>query len=463
MKRLFLLLFFVSFLLLSKGANAVTYVSGCQDLSINNELYIMTSDINQTANLSITPVAVTYNYCLRVNAGNITLDCNGHYIDTNYIASGHPAYAIFMRRISGEALSPKYTNVTIKNCRIYNSDYGIGISTYSSPYPVNDVNILDSHFECNKIGAGLSGIKNIYVDNVSSFQGLRQFSIASIDNGLIVNSIASNVTRDYYCPNIVISRTDGFYLVHTGNIDSYKYDLTLINVNSSYNARHGIYFWYDTNTTIINSTITHNTYDGLNYYQYSIGNTDLTFYNNNISDNDRYGTFLYNTNISAQQNWVCNNANYDFYHTNNTNITPYDINNYCDNIGSLPSGYNWTDYNTTGCTFNCSAPYPPPPPPPPPAPPTVFSICDIPANFFGLTHEGGCLFLAMLIIAIVMANVGYALKKYIPEAVDMGVLITALILIIIFTLINWINIFISIVAIILIILVGYYYISRVGI
>lgn len=99
MRKLLLIGSIFFFLLMIPSVNAVTYLDDCGVLNIYGETYYLTTNLIASGD------------CIKIDADNITLDCQGYTIDGSVASVG--ANGIEIQRIS-----PQSTGIMIRNCII---------------------------------------------------------------------------------------------------------------------------------------------------------------------------------------------------------------------------------------------------------------------------------------------------------------------------------------------------------
>jgi len=200
------------FLLLSASSFALTYITSCTSIIEPGE-YVLANDIIDYSNTYI---------CINIQADNVTLDCQGHTIDSFWWYYTHATTGIIINA----------NNTTIKNCFL--TDWTYALHTYG--YYNNLINSTISNYE-SLIESSNGTIINV---NVYGLQGAPPW--AGRGYGIYVyggfNTII-NVSLD--------SCTQGLW------IGGYN---TLINITAKNNER-GLLIEGD-NNTIINSTFISN-------------------------------------------------------------------------------------------------------------------------------------------------------------------------------------------------------------
>lgn len=197
---------------------------------------------------------------LNIVANNVVLDCQGHTLTGNT-----SRYGI---NITGTTASLR-TNVTIKNCNVYNFSTGIYVVYGSKTYVTNNT-AKYSASNADGIYAGYSNNSNISFNTI----------INNYNRGLwLYNSHNSIVTQN------IISYNDQVGLRLTGQ------NITVRNNTIQANTNYGVY-----SVDMLRSRITENnildqntgTADGIYFYQGSDSN-NIT---NNSFSNNYYGAYL---------------------------------------------------------------------------------------------------------------------------------------------------------------------------
>ncbi|MEK6913118.1 MAG: right-handed parallel beta-helix repeat-containing protein [Nanoarchaeota archaeon] len=257
---LFVLLFLILFIPEGKS-NPDTGVTNCTNLTIAGERYNLTNDIynNQIADA-----------CINIFSPNVTFNCNGHYI-----------YSI--QNYSGVYVNA--TNATIKNCNI----------------------TMGSGGNANAYGIYLNGAKNGTIFNNSifgdSYAGI--YLQSSSNNNLTNNNATSNSSYGIYLysssnntltsNNGISNATHGIYTVYSSNT------ILTSNIGIS-NLGNGIFIRFSSNNTLTSNTGISNLTYGISIQYYS--NNTL---NNSISNNNKYGLYISNSNGTIVTNLTAKN------------------------------------------------------------------------------------------------------------------------------------------------------------
>ena len=266
----------------------VTAISSCQNLTIENATYVLTSNVSSTGT------------CFNVKANNVTLDCAGFTI--NYSYSG---------TVAGYGVNvTNYNFITIKNCVIKE-----GISTTSSKYPIYFRGANNGTIDNNTITASGTYGHGIYLYLNSNYNALSSNTITtsgsdgfgiyldqSLKNNLTNNQVNTSNSKSYF-----IYGTSSSHYNHTIGNDNYAEGKP---VNYTYNADNLVFngvdfttygqviFAYSRNITITNSNFSD---DSLNLFY---TNTS-TISNNNINTSNGMGIYLYS---SSNSNIVSGNT-----------------------------------------------------------------------------------------------------------------------------------------------------------
>jgi parallel beta-helix repeat protein len=301
-KFLLFAIFLVSLSFLISNAKAVTYISGCSNLTQEGETYYLTQDIIDS---SISP-------CISISANNITLDCQNHVIDG---VGDEETYGIYVYNVQ---------NVTIKNCLL--TDWDFGLYLYNS----NSSTLLNINSNSNSI--------SIYLDSSSYNQ--------------IINSTNSvgNIYLDSSSYNQIINSTfNSTYAGITLHSSSYN---QIINSTFNFNA-DGIFLSYSSNNQIINSTFNSNSIAGI-YLNYGLNNTIY----NNIIQNNTNGIRFYSSGPNKIYNNLFNNTN-NFYfgigtiYSNYWNTTKQ-LGQRIYSLGNYIGGNYWTNSTGNGYSDICA-------------------------------------------------------------------------------------------------------------
>ena len=252
----------------------------------------ITATCGQTITSSVTidnDLTCTTSQILIIGADNIVIDC------TNHKLTGNTANV-------GIDLSSR-TNVTIKNCIINNTNYGIYLWSSSNNNLTNNTAYNNSN--------------GIRLESNSNYNNLT--------NNTAYNNSNAGIRIEYSNTTTIINNSfynnkyDGIFLVYANN--------NTLNNNTAYNNSEGIYLFESSNNTLTNNTAYNSTY-GILIQQSSNNNTltNNTAYNNsdsgiriesssnnntltnNTAYKNSYGIYLYN---NANNNTLTNNTAYN--------------------------------------------------------------------------------------------------------------------------------------------------------
>ena len=239
--------------------NAASSISSCTTIT-NSGPYALTTDISAGG------------VCLTINANNVAVDCQGHWINT----TGE----------NGGIYASNKANLTIKNCKMKSGRINIFFNN------ITHSKILNNRMYGNGEGIYMAYSSNYNLINNNTLTGSSPEYRAAIT---LVGSSNNNITN-----NTIYSNERGIYF--------YQYDSShnrIINNNISSNTYEGIYLGYDANwIDISNNTLISN---GEGIFIGSTSRIDIT--NNNISLSTSYG-------IEADCAF-CNIYNNLFNNTNN--------------------------------------------------------------------------------------------------------------------------------------------------
>ena len=192
--------------------------------------------------------------------------------------------------------------LTIYNCTIYNSSYGIQISRSSNISVVN-----------NTI-TGASGSHGIFLDSSAAYLDRNKLTGCSIElrHGDSIAGVQAYIDAMNITSNNTVNGAAVFFLknknnasVATGAGEVILLNVTNANVNGL-NMRGGAVLFWCSNITVENSVIT-GAYDGI----YSFSSSYCTFANNRIVDAYRAGVRLYlSSHNSVSETTITHNAIY---------------------------------------------------------------------------------------------------------------------------------------------------------
>ena len=237
-----LLVVLLSVLLLPsvKSNPGTTTITGCSNLSVAGEIYILKANISNS----------TTSNCINITAENVTLDCRNNIIDGDDSAD----HGIVIKREASNT-----TNTIIRNCKLIDWDNGGIYLHYSNSSTLTNVTVDSDNYD----GIYLSYSNNNTFTNVSANSNSpRGIYLASSDSNTFTNVIANSNTQW------------GIYVLGSDNN-------IFTNVTANSNAYYGIYLdWADSNT-IKESEFWNNTQAGF----YSAGTTNSNLIYNNLFNN----------------------------------------------------------------------------------------------------------------------------------------------------------------------------------
>jgi len=283
----------------------------CGVLDIEDATYELTQNIVENNE--------TCESCITILAKNITFDCKGYTITSDYFCPG---------------IYSNQHNTTIKNCNVSmgissggeEPEYGYGIALEGADNSYIFNNILNEQY----IGLDLISTDNITVENnTANLNGLFGISFSSSSNNILMNNTATNnfggiqissSSNNTLINNIVNNEVDGIYL----SSSSYN-NLTNNTANSNTNA--GITLAANSNNNqIINNTVNSNADEGINFQTSSYN----TVQNNILNSNDDAIVFSFNSdhNFAINNNiWnssvsiVVHESDYNLFNNNKINKT----------------------------------------------------------------------------------------------------------------------------------------------
>ena len=178
----------------SIGANS-TYFDECMDISLPGE-YVLNASINDSS----------VDYCITISPDNVTLHCNGNYIDGDTMAN----YGIYVYRDDFEPSNINITNCSVSEwdkAGIYFRRGGNNIVDFTNLYDnlyglhffESDNNIVSEVHADGNIQHGLyleSSDNNLIYEYSNEFNGLAGLGLLLSDNNTIWNPLFLN--NDYY-------------------------------------------------------------------------------------------------------------------------------------------------------------------------------------------------------------------------------------------------------------------------
>jgi parallel beta-helix repeat protein len=306
-------------LFFSGTAFAATNVSACQNIT-SSGMYDLNTSLSGTPN----PIdAFTGSACIRINASDVVLDCQGFSITNN----GTTSNSSFLT--NGIHVDGNYNNVTIQNCpNVSGYTYGVGLDSADNSV-IRNVTAFEN--EDAGIFIARSGNNNL-VQNCTShshsgtYFAWSGFYMHSGSNNRFIDNIAYNNTRGFeirsgsdstnMSDNTAYDNTYGFYIEESDN-NRFKNN----NVSTS---NTGIYL---TGSNAVNNVIYNNTLGGGSLYGIRLSSTGG---DNNITENlvtgyTQYGIYLSSSdNNTLSGNNVSSNSQTGFYLTSSDNNTVAD-------------------------------------------------------------------------------------------------------------------------------------------
>jgi hypothetical protein len=340
-KTVFFIVLFLFFISLASNVLAQTQITTCTQITESGE-YVLANDLDARSN--------TYAFCIDIRTDNVVIDCN------NYKIIG-PAQAEYS---SGINVDLNRTNITIKNCKIYNfNESGIFLRGNNS-----NINIDNVYLENNRrgifiayyydVGSNYSVTNSVFVNNIEplpidksknvlirnvSIEGFYNTTAIEVmsggENVLIENCYVKNyykgiVSRAIYSiirnnlvvidapPNSFISDASAYRLEGANN--SIFYNNTAIG-DDNLNMFAGLWLCCPINDNV---TIENNNFTKV---RYGVGGESINIYvRNNYIDHFLVGMNFYNS---------TGQPSYNIYIENNTIIHRYGYDGY--NLGFGPS------------------------------------------------------------------------------------------------------------------------------
>ena len=252
-------------------AHNLATISTCQTLNIDNEYYALDADIDDDDGT-----------CFTVSASNITLDCQGHYIDGDADTSG---YGVIIN-------SAAYDTLTIKNCTIKEFARNLYVGASSDDIRIENSNLIAGYYD----GMLTYSVQNMQLID-SNFSGTNAYGAYIWHSSTIANT------------NITIRNC-----TFTGGNTASDYGLQLAYVdglnitNSTFNGGYGTTYGYGANIAYLNNSIIQSS-------SFIGGSTDR----------DRGLYLQYGDNLTIKNNWFEDSRNDypsgEFYGVDNSNIS----------------------------------------------------------------------------------------------------------------------------------------------
>ncbi len=238
-------------------------IDSCQELNQANTIYTLTQNVSTTGT------------CFNITAYNVTLDCQGHWINYSY-DGGNYEYGVYSDQ--------NYT--IIKNCNIVEGltlgDYDFAIYFDGANNGIVENNTI---ITLGNIGHGVylnsnSNNNNINNNNIITF-GCTGYGI-DFDSNSNNNNINNNTitTSGYWGYGIRLSSSSN------SNINNNT-------ITTSGSSAEGIYLFSSSNSNINNNTITTSGYWGYGIHLYSSSNNTLNTNTITTSGYGGHGILLY--------------------------------------------------------------------------------------------------------------------------------------------------------------------------
>jgi parallel beta-helix repeat protein len=312
-------------------------VTGCATLATANTINVLQSNVSATGT------------CFIINAVNVTLDCNGNWI--NYSSDGTDStYGVYSDEF----------NTTVKNCNIYDSNWtsaftarrGIFFYLGNGTIENNFVNVSSS----SAIYLYYSNFTKILSNNANSLTTSSTTIDSSFYNNITNNTISSNASRGLYVTNSnsnVITNNNVTSISGFGLQLSSSHNNSLVgNIGTSF-ANHGLLLLTSSSNNLSNNLGISN-FRGL--YLSTSSNYNRLVNNTGYSTNSSYGIELQAStyNILAGNNGT-SNMSYGVYLYQGA-----DFNNLTNNTGTsnssigilIQDSINNTLINNTGTSIS---------------------------------------------------------------------------------------------------------------
>ncbi|MFH1316243.1 MAG: S8 family serine peptidase [Candidatus Woesearchaeota archaeon] len=280
-----------------------------------------------------------YLYCLNISDENITLDCDGHWIN----GTGR-----------GGIIAQSSSNVTIRNCNLYFFDTSIQAFA-SSNLKVLDSVILHTGKAIWADGAQSLFVSGNFFDNYARSIGVWGYNFGISHYDAFNTTIIGNEFV-YYDDAIVIENSDQINIINNSiennsqnSIWLRTSDSNILSGNVIENNYNGLKMFGVNNSVVKENYIINNNHSGL---QIDSGNFSYVIKNNTI-----YGTRFVNDFIEDSDYW----GNHDYNDISNNywgtlNCSEIESNIYPDNLSFQPFlNASWPDGNLMNCSViqNC--------------------------------------------------------------------------------------------------------------
>ncbi|MBR9704633.1 hypothetical protein GOV12_04420, partial [Candidatus Pacearchaeota archaeon] len=249
------------------------YLEDCSIISEANSIYYLKNNIINNDLID---------NCINITAENVTLNCNGYYIQSDDNVSG--------------VYSNQY-NTTIMNCNISmgieDGGYGIELEGSNNSLIIN--NTLNNQYNGIILFSSFNNILTNITSNNNNYSGVYLYSGSN-----------NNLTD-------IISNNNGYY----GTILYASSDNILTDITSNNNLNSGIYLYYSSNNTLINITSSNNLIDGI-----FITDTSNNLLTNITANNNSVHGIIIGSSSNNSLTDITSNDNQDGIHfSSNSNNT----------------------------------------------------------------------------------------------------------------------------------------------
>ncbi|HSB47446.1 MAG TPA: NosD domain-containing protein [Candidatus Bilamarchaeum sp.] len=293
-------------------------ISSCQLINSSGS-YILTNNL-AGAPISASPLLDTA--CIKINASNVLLDCNGFNVTNN--GTGGTTYGIL--------LAGPLNNVSVRNCNVANYTNGVYLyfannSSVTNSSAVNNSagfslasstnNTLQSDTATNNFPYGfqLSGSSgNNLTGNTGSGNNETGFFLVSTNsNNRLVNNTANNNVQNGFLvtlssSNVIANNNASGNGVFGFDIASGSNSNSLSNNTAALNSQSGFMVFSSSGNTLSSNNASGNSQNG--FFVQSSNSTTLS--SNRASGNGLRGTYLLDSNLTAITSDRYFNNNPDF-------------------------------------------------------------------------------------------------------------------------------------------------------
>ncbi len=361
LKKLLFSLAILAGILLALNLVSAVDISSCQTLDSTNGVYTLTSDVSSNGT------------CFRIQANNVTLNCQGFMIN----------YSINSR---GSAINnSNHNSTTIKNCNIYQGNstlsgyitYALYIFNSNQPHILNNT---ATTYSSSSYGIYLASSKNSNISknsvNIYGNNGIPLYISSSFNSTVFNNSLTTsgNLGSGNSANGIYIATSSNLSIIGNTINSTFSGDALYIQLDSNSpsiehynhqienNTEQGklIYYYFNLSNRLINdsnnigqlilafsSNITIRNYtfdkDAITF----IGTTNSTIADSNISIWRNYGSAIYLTYGShyndISSNWINDTLGIYTFTSNYNNITNNVINTYGGSGHTLD--ISWSNYS----------------------------------------------------------------------------------------------------------------------